>query len=185
MNPTFREDKTTQAACLFIQKAGGSSNIMKLIKLMYIADHKRIIKRGRPITFADYFSLDMGPILSKTLDLAKHRTFLGTKLLWIRYVSEKKGGNVEMLQENCLINVLSEAESEDIEQTWTEFGPYDQWELVRWCHDNLGECQDPMGGAIPISYHDILTHGGRTEVEAGQIVGELQSLSQAPKCFAF
>ena len=156
MNPTFREDKTTQAACLFIQKAGGSINIMKLIKLMYIADRERIIKRGRPITFDDYLSLDLGPILSKTLDLAKHRTFLGTKRLWIQYVSEKKGRNVEMLQENCLINVLSEAEIEDIEKTWADFGLYNQWGLAEWCHDNLGEWQDPMGGGGQFQFHIMI-----------------------------
>ena len=37
MIPRFREDKTTDAALLLIQLAGGEINYMKMIKLLYLS----------------------------------------------------------------------------------------------------------------------------------------------------
>lgn len=38
----FREDKATQAAARLIKHAGGTMNHMKLIKLLYLAEHRAV-----------------------------------------------------------------------------------------------------------------------------------------------
>ena len=68
---------------------------------------------------------------------------------------------------------LSEAEVNTLEQIYDEFGEFDRWALVDWCHKNLEEWQDPKGSAIRIEYRDILMFGGKTEMEASIIEEEL------------
>ena len=184
MNPKFREDKATQAACILIQNEGGAINYMKLIKLMYIADQKRLLERGRPITFDAYYSLDRGPILSKTLDLITSGVAPGVESVWMRYISAPENYRVKLNKCDFLIDVLSEAEIFTLKQTYKELGHLDQWKLADWSHENFDEWQDPEGSAIPIKYHDILIRGGKTEMEAAEIEKEIEALGQADRCFS-
>jgi hypothetical protein len=68
MQLTYREPKAAQAAALLLQRAGGTMNHMKLIKLLYLADRRALVQWGRPITFDYYVSMPHGPVLSFTLD---------------------------------------------------------------------------------------------------------------------
>jgi hypothetical protein len=43
----------------------------------------------------------------------------------------------------------------------------------------LPEWEDPPGGAIPISYRDILRAGKKTEMEIAAIEGELENVALA------
>ena len=184
MRPKFREDKATQAAYILIQKEGGIINYMKLIKLMYVADRKRVLARGRPITFDAYYSLDRGPILSKTLNLITEGSAPGVDSVWMQYISIPQSYMVQIKEGGCPLNVLSEAEIETLEQTYNELGDFNHWELVDWSHENLEEWQDPEGSAIPIKYHDILIRGGKTKMEAAEIENELEALGQADHYFS-
>lgn len=65
----FNEKKATQAAALFLKKAGGSMDYMKLIKLLYLADRHALIHWERPITGGSYFLTKHGPVLNNVLDL--------------------------------------------------------------------------------------------------------------------
>ncbi|MGH7718763.1 MAG: hypothetical protein ACREON_07970 [Gemmatimonadaceae bacterium] len=46
----YREDKTTQAAARLIEREGGEINVMKLVKLLYLAERRALLEWGRPIT---------------------------------------------------------------------------------------------------------------------------------------
>ena len=183
IQPKFREDKATQAACFLIKKEGGAINYMKLIKLLYLADRERILSRGRPITFDTYFSLPRGPILSKTLNLITNEEDpkACAPSIWKEHISEPTEFNVRLAKQNCQINSLSRAEVAVLEEVYERFGNLNQWQLVDWCHDNLTEWTDPEGSHLPIYYHDILIRGGKTPIEAHEIEKELQTLAQAEK----
>ena len=184
MSPDFRQDKATQAACILIEREGGRMNYMKLLKLMYVADRKGLLERGRPITFDSYYSLDRGPILSRTKNLIVEGTFPGEDSLWERHISPPEGYDVAVQEEDCTPDDLSEAEIETLERTYNELGHLDQWQLVGWCHENLAEWRDPHGSATQIAYHDILIRGGKTETEAAEIEEELSALAHAEILFS-
>ena len=143
-----------------IQEEGGTINYMKLIKLMYMADRKRLLRRGRPITFDVYCSLDYGPILSRTLNLITHGAAPGVNSFWMKCISAPKDFMVSIAEEDFPTDSLSEAEVSAIKETYNELGHFDEWELVDWTHKNLEEWQDPEGSSIRIEYHDILIRGG-------------------------
>ena len=63
---------------------------MKLIKLLYLADRKRLLERGRPITFDTYYSLPHGPILSRTKELIDDGPSPGADSLWLKHITEPK-----------------------------------------------------------------------------------------------
>lgn len=184
MKPKFREDKATQAACILIQREGGPMNYMKLLKLMYIADRKGLLERGRPITFDDYYSLDRGPILSRTKDLIDGGAFPGQDSFWEHHISPPERYGVALAETECPSDDLSEAEIGALRRTYNEMGHLNHWDLVNWCHENLAEWQDPHGSAIRIDYHDILIRGGKTDTEAAEIEAELEALGRAEMLFS-
>jgi hypothetical protein len=49
MNFRFNIGKATAAGCLFLERAGGRVNIMKLVKLMYLLDRLSLDRRGVPM----------------------------------------------------------------------------------------------------------------------------------------
>ena len=193
LKPKFREDKATQAARLLIQKEGGVINYMKLIKLMYVADRKRILEKGRSITFDTYFSLDNGPVPSRIYELITCGTDPRVTSTWHQYISVPSNYEVGFKGESCPLNALSESEIDTLNQVYDELGHLDQWELRDWSHENLDEwtsddscrnrSRNPEGSSIPIRYHDILIRGGKTEREADEIEKELEALAQADQCF--
>jgi hypothetical protein len=48
MNFRFNIGKATEAGCLFLERAGGRMNIMKLVRLMYLLDRLSLDRRGGP-----------------------------------------------------------------------------------------------------------------------------------------
>ncbi|MCX6925812.1 MAG: Panacea domain-containing protein, partial [Verrucomicrobia bacterium] len=69
MNFRFHIGKATEAGCLFLERAGGRMNIMKLVKLMYLLDRLSLDRRGVPVAGGDYLSMRNGPVTSELLDL--------------------------------------------------------------------------------------------------------------------
>lgn len=49
MNFRFQIGKATEAACEFLDCAGGQLNIMKLVKLLYLLDRLSLDRRGIPV----------------------------------------------------------------------------------------------------------------------------------------
>ena len=69
MNFRFHIGKATEAGCLFLERAGGRMNIMKLVKLMYLLDRLSLDRRGVPVAGGDCLSMRNGPVTSELLDL--------------------------------------------------------------------------------------------------------------------
>ena len=64
----FNERKAAQAAAYLLCKAGGSLNVLKLVKLMYLAERESLRRYGETITGDALVSMRNGPVLSATLD---------------------------------------------------------------------------------------------------------------------
>lgn len=72
---------------------------------------------------------------------------------------------------------LSEAESELLDKIFAEHGRKTRWELVELAHA-LPEWIDPRGGAIAITYRDILKAGGKSDLEISAVEEELAELAE-------
>jgi uncharacterized phage-associated protein len=177
MRLRFNERKATQAAGLLLQLRGGKMSYMKLIKLLYLADREALLQWGRPITTDRYFSMNRGPVLSRILDLATDGEDPGSPSIWSNHISEPAGYEVR-LQTDAGCDELSEAEVGLLKKVSQTHGNKSRWEMVDLTH-TLPEWKNPQGGAIPITYRDILRAGGKTELEIAAIEDELEGVALA------
>jgi uncharacterized phage-associated protein len=176
MKPKFNEAKATQAAALLLKLGGGRMSYMKLIKLLYLVDRTALIRWGRPVTFDSYFSMNRGPVLSRTLDLINEGTPPDESSIWSTCISEPRNHEIELRGE-CATDELSQAEEDLISEIFGQYGHMSRWELVDWAHKKLPEWQNPQGSALPIEYRDILYAGGKTEREIAEIEFEIDGLA--------
>ena len=175
MRLPFNEAKLTQAAAYLLRLNRGKMNYMSLIKLLYLVDRTALLNWGRPVTTDCYVSMDRGPVLSKTLDLINEKREPGTDRFWSRYISAPRNYSV-MLLKNPGTSELSSAEEKLIREILAQHRDKDPWELVRFVHQ-LPEWKNPDGGAIPISYTDILRAGKKTDHQVLEIKEEIDSIA--------
>jgi uncharacterized phage-associated protein len=173
MKLQYREDKATQAAACLLRLHGGAMSHMKLIKLLYFADREALLRWGRPITFDWYFSLPHGPVLSFTLDAINSERDPVTPSYWQRFISERQGHEVALLQAPS-VDALSSAERDLVREISAKLGGLSQWELRDLSHQ-LPEWRDPQGSSLPIDLRDILLAEGRSEEDVAEIEETLQA----------
>jgi len=180
MNTQFREDKTTQVAAFLLKLRGGTMSYLKLIKLLYIIDRKALLQWGRPVTFDSYFSMNKGPVLSKTYDLIIEGVESDESSYWHKHIDPPSNYSVS-LKSFCEPDDLSEAEIKLVERVFGEFGHLDRWSLVNITHELFPEWKNPEGSAIPISHEDILRADGKSVEEISSITHDLNSLALLDK----
>ena len=176
----YREDKTVQAAACFLRHSSRRVNYMKLIKLLYIMDRTALIRWGHPVTYDIYVSMRHGPVLSRTLDLINEGDEPHRPGYWSKFISQPDKYEVSLIDDPG-DDDLSEAETSLIDEINSKYGGYDQWDLSKCSHD-FTEWKDPDGSSLTIRNRDILEAGGKTKVEAQEIVDELTSLSLEKSC---
>lgn len=171
----YREDRATQAAARFIHRESGTINHMKLIKLLYIAERRALLRWGRPITFDWYVSMPHGPVLSFTLDKLNEPEAPGDTSYWHRYITERRNHEVSLKDRARVPNdQLSPAEEQLLDEVYAEFGAMSQWELRDFSH-TLPEWQDPNGSSRPIHIEDILRSEGFSEDDVREVMESLKA----------
>ncbi|MBI4024176.1 MAG: SocA family protein [Verrucomicrobia bacterium] len=179
MRISFNETKATQTAAYLLQLRGGTMSYMKLIKLLYIVDREALLRWGRTVTTDCHVSMDRGPVLSQTLDLITDEARPDRSSVWTQHISEPDHYQVRLLKDAGL-DELSKAEVALLDEVFEKFGAMNRWKLVDLAHA-FPEWQDPQGGAIPITYRDILKAGGKTDLEIAAIEDELDNLALSDK----
>jgi len=101
--------------------------------------------------------------------------------IWASHISEPSSYEVH-LESDAGQDELSQAEVELLEKVFQEHGNKSRWELVELTH-KLPEWKNPQGGAIPITYRDILKAGGKTELEISAIEDELEGVALTENLF--
>jgi uncharacterized phage-associated protein len=133
---SFSHRKATQALNFFAQRAGGSINKMKALKLVYFADRYHLRKYGRPVVGDEYLAMNYGPVASGTKDLAEMSDFLGEEeksyaKQFIRPTETMLGcDSVADVDEK----VLSESDREALEFAWNRFGRATEFALSELTH---------------------------------------------------
>jgi hypothetical protein len=161
----FREDKTTQMAASFLNLANGRMPYLLLMKMLYIADKKMLLKWGKPITYDLWYSMKYGPVLSHTLDLIRRKA---DGEYWPAYIETADNFEV-VLHSDPGTDALSRAEDQIISETFAEWGHLDAFTAADLTHE-FPEYTDPGNGAIPIAYHEVLKLGGVSGEEISDIL---------------
>jgi uncharacterized phage-associated protein len=157
---TFNAKKSAQVISFFISKSGSRNiNILKVMKLVYLADRRSIKKFGFPILDEPRVSMPHGPVNSTTYSYACGEYELEDG--WSDYLEDRANHQIGVKKSLTVdeLDELSEADVECLNETWAEFGHMDQWQLVKWTHDrkNVPEWEDPNGSSKPIPLERILS----------------------------
>lgn len=170
----FDERKVAQAAAFLVQRAGGRIPLIKLMKLLYLADRESLARHAHPISYDRMVSMDHGPVLSRTLNLA-NGAVPSSPDGWEYWISDREHHAVAINREvdpGALVD-LSEADLEILDHVWRSFGHMTKWEIVEFTHKNLPEWTDPDGSSLQIGYEDVFIALGQTPEAAEQLASDL------------
>ena len=165
------EERTAQAAALFLLKAGGPMPHLKLMKLLYIADRESYRRHSSPITGDEMVAMPHGPVLSRTLDLMNGKAASAPNG-WSRYVCRVNQHAVTLADGvtwETFLGELSRGDRWVIDDVWERYGRMSQWELRDLTHE-FPEWEDPHGSSLPIERYTLFRALGMTHEEAESLV---------------
>lgn len=150
----YKERKAAQVAAFFALKSGGTVNVLKLAKLLYLAERESMNRFDEPLFYDRLVSMEHGPVTSITLN---HINGLIDNTYWSEFMTHKLGYNVGTVEgvEFAKLDDLSRADLKLLEDLWNTFGNYDRYQLRDWTHKNCPEWEDPRGSSSAIS-HEIV-----------------------------
>lgn len=177
----FNEKQVAQIAAFFSQKEGGEISVLKLTKLIYLADRESMGATGYPITSDHFVSMPHGPVNSLTLNFVDGNF---SSEDWRDLISDRANYSVGLaraLVEND-IDELSEADMEILEKIWQKFGWMTKWQIRDWTHQNCPEWEDPKGSCTPIPHERVLKYLG--VAGADELADEIRSERRIEDLFA-
>jgi uncharacterized phage-associated protein len=159
----FDAQKSAEICTFFCNRAGGRIDKLKLIKLAYLAERRFLSLWGFPMMWDEFYSLPHGPICSATLngidgvlDSADFSNIL------------KRHGrqDVYLLKDRSTdFDTLSEAEIENLEVVWHEYGGMTASQLRNFTHAHCPEYSEVSQGRLPIDYRDVLKAVGYNDID--------------------
>ena len=154
----FNARKAAQVVAYLANKAPDARlNILKAIKLVYLADRESLRQSGFPILDEHRYSLPNGPINSTTLNYVNGDL---KDAAWSELIQDRANHELSVTPAGkaCGWDELSEAEVQCLDKVWQDFGHMDGYALRDWTHDpkNIPEWEDPNGSSALIPVRRIL-----------------------------
>jgi uncharacterized phage-associated protein len=162
MRFVYDRSKADELAGHLLQHSGGSMGMLKLLKLMYLADRASLIETGFPISGDAVVAMDMGPVLSNTYNRLKPEGGLG-------FITHEPG-NVRLDAPPPTDGRLSDYEIEVVRRVFEKFGHMSGQQLTNYLHQHAPEWEaPPPGSSRPIDPAAILRAAGKSEDEIAAI----------------
>lgn len=152
----YKPRKAAHAAAFFVLRSGGTINVLKLVKLLYLTEREYMNQYDDPMFYDRFVSMEHGPVPSITLNLINGLTVSDdwTDVIGSRGKNYEIGlSNLELNEED--LDELSDADAEVLDNLWSKFGDLDRFELVKYTHENCPEWEDPDGSSFPIPHERV------------------------------
>ncbi len=176
ISPLFDERRAAEAAAFLLFRAGGRLPLIKLVKLMYLAERLSLKRYGEPLTGDRLVAMPHGPVLSMTYDHI-NGALPSAEGGWDTWIADRAGHVVALRDESKIRSPemdllrLSDSDLEVLEEVWKEFGHWDRWDLVKYTHsDACPEWVDPDGSSNPIPYETLFSKLGYSKEQASWLV---------------
>lgn len=156
--PMYNPAKAAQIiAYLALKTDERALNMLKAIKMVYIADREMLKLYGIPMLEELRVSMRHGPVNSQTYDNAKGEI---ESPEWSAILEDRANHLIGVRPGLDAVDMdeLSDAEVELLDALWTKFANDDQWSLVKWTHNsaNVPEWEDPGQSSNPIPLERVL-----------------------------
>lgn len=149
MDGWFNDKKAAQVVAFFCEKEGGAIDVLKVVKLVYLADRQFMDECGFPITNDRHVSMPHGPANSLTLNFIDGNLESAD---WNGLVSDRANYQVALARSltDDDTDELSDAEVDCMEAVWRRFGHMTKYQIRDWTHQNCPEWEDPHGSSTDI-----------------------------------
>jgi len=165
LTPGYDLDKAAQVVAYFAWKAGGGINVLKVSKLIYLAEREAMRLYDEPMFYDRLSSMPDGPVASITLNFMNGDN---SDPRWSRFIAPRNGFTIPLACAALTkeeFDHLSPADIEILEALWARFGKYDRYALRDWTHvpSNVPEWKDPQGSSNPIKHADVFRALNKTD----------------------
>lgn len=152
----FDTRKAAQVVAFFGLKAGGTINILRATKLVYLADRLSMENRDHAITGDSYVSMPFGPVNTNTYDYMNGRAS-SRQDEWAAFVGKRADHDLPISAGVTIssLDELSRADLAVLEETWDRFNDIERFELADWTHRFCPEWQNPGKSSIPIDFSTV------------------------------
>jgi uncharacterized phage-associated protein len=168
----FDEIKAAHVAAWFLARAGGRMNVLKLMKLMYLAERESYREHGEPIIGDRLVSMPHGPVLSMTYSYTSGQAD-PSPTGWDAWIADREQHDVVLARRlddpERDLDRLSDADIAVLERIWDDFGALSQYALRDWTHDHCGEWTDPDGSSLPIELPRLFAALGYSPAQAEEL----------------
>lgn len=179
--PLFDERKAAEAAAFLLFMAGGKLPLIKLVKLLYLAERLSLQRYGEPLTGDRLVAMPNGPVLSMTYD-HMNGALPSREGGWESWIADRAGHEVALRDASKLrtpeqdLLRLSDSDLEVLSEVWGQFGHWDRWKLVAYTHsDACPEWEDPDGSSRPIAYEVLFSKLGYSPEQAAALVDRINA----------
>ena len=186
----FKEKRTAQAAAFLLYRAGGRLPLLKLMKLMYLAERESLRLHGEPITGDKLVSMPHGPVLSMTYEHMNGALECAPGG-WDCWIEDRSGHDLALKDQSMIrtpeqdLLELSEGDLEVLEQVWHRFGHMGKFALRDYTHSAAcPEWQDPQGSSKPISLETLFRALGYSDKGIESAVEHLRGQAHLNAVFA-
>jgi uncharacterized phage-associated protein len=155
----FDSRRAAEAASRFTELAGGTIDIVRLMKMLYLAERRSLELYRHPMFGDRYVSMKHGPVVSHSYNLLKADPADKTGErnedvnLWATHFV--RDGYMVRLQQRLAPAALSRADIEVINCVHEEWRVTDTWAMVEKLHKSLAEWKDPGSTSTGIAVEDI------------------------------
>jgi len=173
--PLYNEERTAQTAAYFLHMAGGRLPLLKLMKLLYLAERESYRRHGEPIIGGRLVCMPHGPVLSVTLNIvdgwAGHST--GD---WDGWIEDRSRHELALRDPSRIRNeqdlrALSDDDVNILHAIWNRFGHFGESELVEYTHSPAcPEWEDPQGSSLPLPLERLLRAVGYNDEGVSSII---------------
>lgn len=166
MQPWYNSRKAAQIAAYFAMREGGNIPVLKVVKLIYLAERAFMDAYEASMLNDQLVSMEHGPVNSITLNRINGSGDDGGK--WAEFVTDRAYHRISVAKPNISVDDLDElsrAEVKTLDGTWAEFGHMDQWEIRNYTHDHCPEWEDPDFSSYPIPYSRVFKFLGKDNPE--------------------
>jgi uncharacterized phage-associated protein len=156
--------KAAQVVAFFAKCEGGTINILKVVKLVYLADREALATFDAPILRDNFVSMPHGPVNSLTLNQINGTAEDSTG--WDEFITDRAGHEIGLKNPDLKLVELDEisvAEMKLLKLTWERFGKLNRFALVKYTHENCPEWEDPNGSSNPIPLERIFKFLGKPD----------------------
>jgi uncharacterized phage-associated protein len=162
----FNTRKAAQTVAWLALKAGGTINVLRATKLVYLADRESMKQREFPITGDNFVSMKYGPVNTYTYGYMCGGA--GSRAdQWGEYVAPRDRYTLALSRTDLDIesdlDELSRSDKRILEETWDQFQDIDRFDLADWTHKFCPEWRDPNGSSIPIDFATVFRYLGKED----------------------